>query len=328
MARPLRIEFEGALYHVTSRGNEKGIVYTDDRDRVKFLSLIKKGYRRYGYFLRAHVLMGNHYHLLVETPNANLSKAMHDLNGSYTSYFNHRHKRSGHLFQGRYKAILVEKDAYLLELSRYIHLNPVRAGLVNAPEDYDWSSYKVYLGLRPAGAWLKTDLILNEFSHEPAAAMKHYKEFVMAGTEKEVRSPLKQAHGGLILGSQEFIDTIRQRYIEFAPSESGISRIKELSSLKLQDIVENVADYFEVEPSFIFQDIKCNKLPRKFAVYLARKFTSLSLKEIAEYFDAKSPWALSKTTNRFESELKMDASLKKRLDEIERYLVKMSHVQP
>ena len=141
MGRPLRIEFPGAHYHVTSRGNEQKDIFKSKADREQFLGYLESAVSRYGAVIHAWCLMTNHHHLLLETPLANLSQIMRHINGAYTNYFNTKRKRVGHLFQGRYKAILIEADAYLLELSRYIHLNPVKAKIVSRLEDYPWSSY-------------------------------------------------------------------------------------------------------------------------------------------------------------------------------------------
>jgi len=146
MGRPLKIECQGALYHITSRGNERKEIFFDDADRDRFLEILKDYHDRHGILIHCYVLMDNHYHLILETPRANLLKVMHGINGRYTGYFNHRYKRPGPLFQGRYKGVLVEKDAYLLALSRYVHLNPVRAKVVEKPEQYRWSSYLGYVG--------------------------------------------------------------------------------------------------------------------------------------------------------------------------------------
>jgi REP element-mobilizing transposase RayT len=140
MSRPLRIEYPGATYHITARGNERADIFRDNNDRQKLLEQLQIALQRYAIVIHAYVLMGNHYHLLLETPEGNMSQAMHFINGNYTGYFNHRHRRVGHLFQGRYKGLLVEKESYLLSLSRYIHLNPVRAGIVEYPEEYHWSN--------------------------------------------------------------------------------------------------------------------------------------------------------------------------------------------
>ena len=145
MARPLRIIYPGAFYHITSRGNEQRVIFKSQRDRKKFLSYLESATQRYDARIHAYCLMDNHYHLLIETPSGNLPQIMRHINGAYTTYFNVKHKRSGHLLQGRYKAILVEMDIYAKELSRYIHLNPLRAGMVELPEEYKWSSLPFYL---------------------------------------------------------------------------------------------------------------------------------------------------------------------------------------
>ena len=146
MGRPLRIEYPGAVYHVTSRGNERREIFLDNDDRLTFLEILKDYHDRFDILIHAYVLMDNHYHLVLETPKGNLLKVMHGINSRYTGYFNRKYSRAGHLFQGRYKALLVEKNSYLVELSRYIHLNPVRAKVIEKPERYRWSSYRGYVG--------------------------------------------------------------------------------------------------------------------------------------------------------------------------------------
>ena len=154
MARPLRVEFAGALYHVTSRGNEKRPIFKNDGDRLKFLELLGEAVSRFGWTLTAWVLMTNHFHLVVQTNEPNLSRGMHWLNGTYAAWFNRRHGRWGHLFGGRFKAFLVEEETYFKEVLRYVVLNPVRAGLVAHPANYRWSSYRATAGLSPAPEWL------------------------------------------------------------------------------------------------------------------------------------------------------------------------------
>src|SRR3990170_8349518 len=165
MARPLRIEFEGAFYHITSRGNLRDRIFFDDKDRETFLEILRRTKERYGYLLHAYALMGNHYHLLIETPKANISQIMQNINTSYTVYVNRKYQRSGHLFQGRFKGIIVDKDEYLIALSRYIHLNPVRAKIVQKLEDYKWTSYKAFIGIGK-NALVDTTDTLSYFSEE------------------------------------------------------------------------------------------------------------------------------------------------------------------
>lgn len=181
MARPLRLEFRGALYHVTSRGDGQEAIYTDDTDRERCLDVLAGTVERFNWRVHAYCLMGNHYHLLVETPEANLAQGMRHLNGVYTQRFNRRHRRAGHVFQGRYKAILVQKDSYLLELSRYIVLNPLRARMVKRVPDWPWSSYRATAGLALAPNWLDTDWILSAFGQRKSHARARYRAFVAEG---------------------------------------------------------------------------------------------------------------------------------------------------
>jgi putative transposase len=160
MARPLRIELAGGLHHVTSRGDRREAIYLDDQDRAEWLGVFGEVCDRFNWRCHAYCEMTNHYHLVVETPQANLSKGMRQLNGVYTQRFNRRHGLAGHLFQGRFKAILVERDAYLLELARYVVLNPVRAGMVSEVSAWQWSSYRAMVGLASSPPWLETDWVL------------------------------------------------------------------------------------------------------------------------------------------------------------------------
>jgi len=181
MARPLRLEFAGALYHVTARGNERRSIFLGDADgdRAAFLDVLGATCERFNWLVHAYCLMTNHYHLLVETPDANLSKGMRQLNGVFTQYVNRTHTRVGHLFQGRFKAILVERESYLLELSRYVVLNPVRARMVATRGDWPWSSYRATVGEAPAPEFLGTDGMLRAFAEERTAAVAGYRRFVL-----------------------------------------------------------------------------------------------------------------------------------------------------
>ena len=209
MARPLRIQYAGALYHVMSRGNARQAIVRDDADRRKRIDWLRRTVETYGWRLHAFVLMRNHDHLFVETPEPNLSAGMQLLNGSYTGYFNRRHRRVGHLFQGRFKGHLIEEDGYFLEVSRYIHLNPVRAGIVAAPEQYPWSSYPGYGRARRALEWITYYRVLGSFSSNAVQTRRYYARFVGAGLSDPPPSPFREAVGGLLLGSQRFIDRIR-----------------------------------------------------------------------------------------------------------------------
>jgi putative transposase len=203
MARPLRVEFSGAIYHLTSRGNARQKVFFTDADRELFLDTLTGVVSRYGWICHAYCLMANHYHLLVETPKANLSLGMRQLNGMYTQSFNRRHNRVGHLFQGRFKAILVEKESYLLELCRYIVLNPVRVKGKGEIGAWKWSSYRATAGLASVPEFLSTDWILEQFGKNRAKAQKQYRTFVREGLESR---PWEELKGQIYLGSEAFIE--------------------------------------------------------------------------------------------------------------------------
>jgi putative transposase len=214
MGRPWRIEYEGGLYHVLSRGNERKDIFRDDQDRLRFLEVVGEMAERYSVDVFAYVLMDNHYHLLLRTNHANLSKAMQWLTLTHTRRFNNRHNRSGHLFQGRFKSIIVQNDAYLMRLSCYIHRNPLRAGIVPRLSDYPWSSYKAYAYAEKAPDWLMTEPILSYFIK---ANDKHKAYRTKAQNyAKEEKSLWEDFRNGLILGTKEFVDRIR---FTFMPDE-------------------------------------------------------------------------------------------------------------
>jgi len=204
MTRPLRIEYAGAVYHITSRGNEKKAVFKDDQDRINFLNTLQHVNKRYNWLCHAYCMMDNHYHLLIETPDGNLSLGMRQLNGVYTQLFNKLHQRTGHLFQGRYKSILIQKDSHLLEVCRYVVLNPVRARMVERPEDWKWSSYRATAGRESAPPCLTADWILGQFSRTRGKAGKKYRQFVEWGIGKE--TIWREVKGQSILGEDDFVE--------------------------------------------------------------------------------------------------------------------------
>jgi REP element-mobilizing transposase RayT len=208
MSRPLRLEHAGALWHVTSRGNEKRDIFRDDRDRSRFLSGLARVVEVCGWTLHAYVLMGNHYHLLVETPEPTLSRGMHRLNGFHTQKFNARHGRVGHLFQGRFKSILVEKETHLLELVRYIVLNPVRAGVARDAGAWRWSNYRATAGIALVPPFLHVAWTRSQFG-TGAAALRRYREFVARGMGSRA-TPWEALRSQIFLGSEEFREQIQR----------------------------------------------------------------------------------------------------------------------
>jgi putative transposase len=203
MSRPLRIEFAGALYHLISRGTAKQRIFLDDRDRVFFLASLERVWARFGWICHAYCLMDNHYHLLVETPRPNLARGMRELNGVHAQAFNRRHSRTGHLFGGRYGSILIEREPHLLEVARYIVLNPLRARLpLERLEHWRWSSYRATAGLEPAPAFLTVEWILSQFGTERSRAERAYRAFVREGAGE---TPWERLRADIYLGSDSFL---------------------------------------------------------------------------------------------------------------------------
>ncbi len=210
MVRPLRIEYAGALYHVTSRGDRREDIFLDDEDRRLWLELFGGVCVRFNWRCHAWCLMDNHYHVLVETIEGNLSKGMRQLNGVYTQRSNFRHNRVGHVFQGRYKAILVDKNDYLLELARYVVLNPIRARMIKDLSEWSWSSYLAMIGKESAPEWLETDWLLGCFGTKRKTIIARYIDFVREGVG--LPSVWEQMDHPNCLGSESFVEGIRDRF--------------------------------------------------------------------------------------------------------------------
>lgn len=302
MGRPLRISFPGAFYHVTSRGNERRSIYQTNRDFEKFMGYLESATERYGARIHCFCLMTNHYHLLLETPRGNLQAILHHINTSYTNYFNAKKKRVGHLFQGRYRAILVEKDHYALELSRYIHLNPVRAQLVKNPGEYPWSSYLAYEEEKKRWGWLHSDFILAQISGNKKKALKGYREYVQRGITENLEDPLKKTVASTVIGSDKFIEWVRERWAKREWVDREVPAIRELAGRPDLSLILN-----ECEERFG----KASSESRRMALYLSHHLSGLSLREIGEYFGGISISAVSQNSQRQENRFKEDTELSK-----------------
>ena len=266
MSRPLRLELSGGLYHVTSRGNRREDIYADDADRLAWLNILGQCCERFNWAIHAWCQMTNHYHIIVETPDANLSAGMRQLNGVYTQKINHRHRRVGHVFQGRFKGILVERDSYLLELARYVVLNPVRAGMVKQVQRWKWSSYHATVGKAACPEWLHTDWLLAQFGATKARQIAHYIEFVQQG----VRGPRiwEQLTGQVFLGSDAFVQAMQEELRSAAKQT-----VREVPRLQRRALAKSLTFYRES-----FDDPKTGMA----AAYATGDYT---LQAIADAFD-------------------------------------------
>jgi len=307
MWRPLRISYPGAFYHVTSRGNERRSIYQTNRDFEKFIGYLESATERYGARIHCFCLMTNHYHLLLETPRGNLQAILHHLNTSYTNYFNTKNKRVGHLFQGRYKAILVEKDRYALELSRYIHLNPVRAQLVKHPIQYPWSSYSAYGEKKKRWSWLHTDFILAQISRNKRKALRGYQEYTQRGIAENLEDPLKKTVASTVLGSEKFIEWVRERWVKRERVDREVPAIRNLARRPDLSLILHECKKRFGKPSLE---------SRRMALYLSHHLSGLSLREIGEYFGGISISAVSQNSRRQEKRLKEDAELSKTMSRL------------
>ena len=269
---------------------------------------------KYGYLLHCYVLMTNHYHLIIETPMGNLSSVMHYINGSYTNYINIKKRRSGHLFQGKYKAILIDRDSYLLELSRYIHLNPVRAKIVERPEDYPYSSYSAYIS-KEKNEIVCRDLVLGMISKTKKDAIYSYKNFVDRAIGADLENPLKNVYAGMILGGTRFIKEALNRIGEEDLDKEEISHGRALKgAYRFEEIMGSICIYFDISVDELLGNK--NKRYRDIAIYLLKSHTSLTNRQLGEKLGNISYSAVAKVYWRFSEKLKKDRALKKKIREI------------
>jgi putative transposase len=316
MARALRITFPGAFYHVTSRGNERKAVFKSKRDREKFLEYLESATQRYDGLIHSYCMMDNHYHLLLQMPSGNLPQIMRHINGAYTTYFNVKRDRSGHLFQGRYKAILVDIDEYAKELSRYIHLNPVRAKIVETPEEYEWSSYPAYTGKQKPAKWLYRDFILGYFGQKLSTGQKGYQEFVNALVRQEYDCPLDEVVSSTLLGSADFIAFIKDNFLSAKKPDRELPALKELvKKNSIQDIFEKVELVFN----------KDKVMARNVKMYLCQRYTGQKLKDIGLHFGIGES-GVSQACRRVAQKVEKDKKLKKKIVRLEKQ-IKLSRMK-
>jgi putative transposase len=321
MARPLRVEYPGAFYHVINRGNIQEKLFKSPRDHEKFLQYLEKAAERFAVIVHTYCLMGNHYHLLLETAEPNLSVTMQWLNVSYATYFNRKHRRKGHLFQGRFKAILIDAEAYLKHLSRYIHLNPVRAKIIDTPEQYRWSSYSAFIGKKKSPKFLKTDWLLSNFGNNKKEARKNYKEFIEGVDIKAVKDPSKQLEGGFILGDADFVNWVKDTFLAKRDDEKEIPQLKKLKPrVAPETIVDQVSKAFNSEAEKIRKKgLKHNKA-REVAIYLSRELGGISCSDLGVLFGGVSGALITMMEKRIAEEITRNPRLKHKIEKIKKQI--------
>jgi REP element-mobilizing transposase RayT len=321
MARPLRVEYPGAFYHAINRGIGQEKLFKSPRDHEVFLQYLEKAAERFAVIVHTYCLMDNHYHLLLETAEPNLSVTMQWLNVSYATYFNRKHRRKGHLFQGRFKAILIDAEAYLKHLSRYIHLNPVRAKKIDTPDQYRWSSYSAFIGKQKSPKFLKTDWLLSNFGSNTKEARKNYKEFIEGVDINAVKDPSKQLEGGFILGDTDFVNWVKDTFLSKRDDEKEIPQLKKLKPRVAPEIiVEQVSEAFNSEAEKIRKKgLKRNKA-REVAIYLSRDLGGISCSDLGVFFGGVSGALITMMEKRIAEETTKNPRLKYKIEKIKKQI--------
>ena len=311
MSRPLRIEYPGAFYHVMNRGHRREPIVVDARDNQKFISCLSRMAGQFNVLVHGYCLMTNHYHLILETPDGNLSRAMQWLNVSYATYYNRRHDCAGHLFQGRFKALLIDAGTYLEALSRYVHLNPVRAGITPRAWDYAWSSCRFFVGSANPPDWLETNRILGGFGRGIRAAKQSYRACL---SEIDVPNPFEGVVGGSLLGSKGFVEWVRSTFLSGKKTDREIPQLKELRPRpEVEKIIEEVAKHFKVTAESILARDRKRNAERGVAIYLSRELSGLSGQALGRHFGGVSGANITMRFNKVSRSLKNDKKLAKHI---------------
>ena len=320
MARPLRVEYPGAFYHVINRGNAGEKIFRSIQDREKFLEYLEASSERFSIRIYTYCLMTNHYHLLMETPQANLSQAIKWINVSYAVYFNCKRNRVGHLFQGRYKAILVDADAYLKHLSRYIHLNPLRAKVVERLDAHPWSSYPAFIGKTKPPPWLETDWLLSLFGSRRKTAERNYQKFVEVQNWDSIEDPAKKnMTGGFLLGSSEFVNWVKKTFINKVRGRKEIPQIGELQLFpSIDTIVDDICAEFGCKKIDVIHKGQKGNLPRDIAIYLSRKMSGETNVRLGNHFGQVSGAAITMRYRYIAEQLKKNRELKGRVNKVQK----------
>jgi putative transposase len=328
MPRPPRIEYDGAWYHVLNRGARRQQIFHDNKDRQFLFDLLAEIHTLWNIEVHAYSLMDNHYHLLLHTPNSNLSRGMRYLGAQYTMFYNKKYRKDGPLFRGRFKSILAEKESYLLGLVRYIHLNPVKAGLCNNPLGHRWTSHKAYMDDRAKPDWLVVTDVLAEFSKSYSKARRHLHEFVLSQESPDLIRSIEGQKRVSVLGSTGFKKWIKDNFLDQTPKEKMIPTLRSnrRQNISAGKILDYICCAYQTKPSSVFKrQGQIKNEARSMFVYLLRRINGFSHAMIAEIIDASSTGMVSQLLRRFNKCRKEDPVLSKKANT---YLSSLlSHVQ-
>lgn len=316
MSRPIRIAFPGAWYHVMNRGRRSENIYLDKLDYKAFVELLQETSDAWNIRIAAYCLMPNHYHMLVNTPEGNISRAMRHINGVYTQRFNRRHHLDGQLFRGRYKSIIVNGDSYLLELVRYIHRNPLKAGIVDDLKAYLWSSHKAYLSVAQKWDWLHKGFILDMLTDDKKSQVREYRSFVAVDNDKDLEDAMDSRKWPSMLGPQEFIDWVKATYKVITGSDD-MPQIRELYP-DTDKIISIVSASYEVTRKDLFTSKRGTfNEPRCAAIYLLRRIRRDRLKAIGKIFNLEKNSSVSSVIERMKMRIQNNREIKMRIQKIE-----------
>ena len=309
MVRPYRLQDANCFYHITSRGDNRKKIFISNYDYEKFLEYLLVAKGKYRFKLYAYCLMSNHYHLFIEILEPNLSKIMQYINTSYTAYYNKKRNKTGHLFQGRFKSILIDEDSYFLELTRYIHLNPVKAKMIELPQQYKWSSFYGYI--KP-----ETDKYIDypELNGYLGMSPAEYKDFVLRSMHKK-DTLLNKVYAGFFLGDKDFVKDKLDKFKSEIEAGDFAHKRKLQPTISIDDIIHTTSKIFKDESNAMMGKKNSQSNTRKIAIYIAHRITALTNKQIGKYFNI-SDSAVGKADNKVASLLKKDKRLKKRVHEI------------
>jgi REP element-mobilizing transposase RayT len=321
MSRPLRIEYPGAWYHVMNRGRRSEKLFLLDADRKAFIKVMQEAAELWNFRIAAFCLMSSHYHFLIQTPDGNLSRGMRHINGVYTQRFNRRHNKEGQLFRGRYKAVLVQADSHLLEVLRYIHRNPLKAGLIKSLGDYRWSSHAGYLSRAKKWSWLQKEDLLTMLTTYRTKQKSAYIDFVSQGEPEEIEKFYSLKNLSSILGDNSFKEFIREKFSDLL-YQPEIPESKRLAP-EVESVISAVSEVYRISKEELFVSRRgVENSPRDLAIYLVRNLCRMTLPNVGQEFGIANYSSVSSVVQRVKLRLETDKHLRKKLERIEKKVYK------